>query len=180
LAHSVADVRATRPERHVLIRVNADDDAPADLAAAAGAGADGVLLPKVEDAATVRRAEELLDNAEGAEQIEVQLLVETPRGLLALPEIAGAGRRAVALMLGIEDLSAELDLEPTSPDFDVRWAHGMLICAARAHGLAPYGLLGSLANFRDLPGLQRDAHRARAFGYLGALCIHPAQVEVLN
>ena len=92
----------------------------------------------------------------------------------------GAGQRVVALMLGIEDLSTELEIDPRSPDFDVRWAHGAVLVAARAHGLAPYGLMGSLANFQDLPALARDAEQARAFGYLGALCIHPAQVDVLN
>jgi citrate lyase subunit beta/citryl-CoA lyase len=185
LAAAVAELGAIDPDLHVLVRVNADESLADDVRAAVAAGAHAVLLPKTESAEDVRRLEALLDEAERstdrpAGRTELQLLVETPRGLLDIAAIAAAGERVVAMMLGIEDLSTELEIDPRSPDFDVRWAHGLLIVAARAHGLAPYGLMGSLANFRDLPALAVDARQARAFGYLGALCIHPVQVELLN
>lgn len=185
LAGAVAELTEIAPDLHVLVRVNADASLAADVRAAVAAGAHAVLLPKTESAGEVRHVESLLDEAERsavvpAGRTELQLLVETPRGLLEIAAIAAAGDRVVAMMLGIEDLSTELEIDPRSPDFDVRWAHGLLIVAARAHGLAPYGLMGSLANFRDLPALAVDARQARAFGYIGALCIHPVQVELLN
>jgi citrate lyase subunit beta/citryl-CoA lyase len=185
LFHSVAALRAARPGLHILVRVNSDADLAADVTAAVAAAADGVLVPMVESASHINEVERLLDEAEQqygrqARSTEVQVLVETPRSLLEIAAIAAAGTRTVALMLGTEDLSAELEIDPTSPDFDLRWAHGLVICAARANGLAAYGLMRSLANFRDLPALERDAEQARAFGYLGTLCIHPVQVEVLN
>jgi len=184
LDEGVAALRAARPDLHVLVRVNSDDDLATDVEAAVAAGAAGVLVPKVESADRVREVEALLDRTETRLAVppgrtEVQVLVESPRGLLEAAAIAAAGTRTVAMVLGGEDLATELEVDPGSPDFDVRWAHGMLLCAARAHGLAPYGLLGSLAEFRDLAALERDATRSRAFGYLGALCIHPAQVPVL-
>lgn len=179
LLGSVEELRDVNPGLHVVVRVTADETLVEDVVAAVAAGPDALLLPKVETTEAVRRVEGLVDES-AAPELEVQLLVETPQGILNLPEIAAASDRVVALMLGVEDLSAELDLDPTSPDFDLRWAHGALVVAARAHGLAPYGLMGSVANFRDLAALRRDAEQARAFGYLGALCIHPAQVEVLN
>lgn len=185
LATTVTALRAARGDLHVLVRVNSDDDLAADVDAAVDAGADGVLVPKVESAARVTEVEHLLDAAEAAAgaapgTTEVQLLVETPRGLLEVAAIAAAGTRTVAMMLGTEDLAVELEVDPSSPDFDIRWAHGLVLCAARAHGLVPYGLMGGLANFRDLPALEREAQQARAFGYLGSLCIHPAQVPVVR
>lgn len=185
LADLMVRVRDARPGLPVLVRVNAGADLADDVRAAVAAGADGLVVPMVESARTVLEVEALLDGAErehglAAGSVQVELLVETSRGLLAVAEIAAAGRRTVALMLGVEDLATELEVDPTSPDADLRWAHGLIVCAARAHGLAPYGLLGSLTNFRDLPALAADARRSRAFGYLGALCIHPAQVDVLN
>ncbi|MET1037317.1 MAG: CoA ester lyase, partial [Aeromicrobium sp.] len=185
LAGAVAELVAIDPQLHVLVRVNNDATVGDDVRAAVGAGVHAVLLPMTESADDVRRVEALLDEAERSVgallgRTELQLLVETPRGLMDIAAIAGAGERVVAMMLGIEDLSTELEIDPRSPDFDVRWAHGLLICAARAHGLAPYGLMGSLANFRDLPALAVDARQARAFGYLGALCIHPVQIEIVT
>lgn len=185
LSSAVASLRTAAPSIHVVVRVNAGDPLESDVDAAVEAGADAVLLPMTESVEQVRRVEELIGRAEtrvGAEQgrTQLQLLVETSRGLLDVATFAAAGERVVALMLGIEDLSTELEIDPRSPDFDVRWAHGAVLVAARAHGLAPYGLMGSLANFSDLAALARDARQARAFGYIGALCIHPTQVEVLN
>ena len=185
LAQLVAGLRTARPGLHVLVRVNSDDSLDDDVQAAVSAGIDGVLVPKVETVAHVRQVGVLVAAAEtrhGRERgcVELQLLIESPRGLLATAEIAAAGERTVALMLGVEDLSAELEIDPSSPDFDIGWAHGMIICAARAHGLAAYGLLGSLANYGDLVALTRDARRARGIGYSGSLCIHPRQVPELN
>lgn len=174
LERLVADVRAAAPVP-VLVRVNSDDLAD-DVAAAVVARADGVLVPKVESADRVREVDDLLGDAD----LDVQLLVETPRGLLAAAEIATAGRRSTAMVLGVEDLAAELEVDPTSPYADLRWAHATVLLAARAAGLTPYGLLGSLTNFRDLDALAEDARASRGFGYAGALCIHPAQVPVLN
>ncbi|TCI99691.1 CoA ester lyase [Aeromicrobium sp. IC_218] len=174
LERLVADVRAAASVP-VLVRVNSDDLAD-DVAAAVAARADGVLVPKVESAGRVREVDDLLGGAD----LEVQLLVETPRGLLAAAEIAAAGRRSTAMVLGVEDLAADLEVDPTSPYTDLRWAHATVLLAARAAGLTPYGLLGSLTNFRDLAALDEDARASRGFGYVGALCIHPAQVPVLN
>jgi citrate lyase subunit beta/citryl-CoA lyase len=42
------------------------------------------------------------------------------------------------------------------------------------------GLLGSIAEFRDLQGFEHAAARARQLGCEGASCIHPDQVPVLN
>jgi citrate lyase subunit beta / citryl-CoA lyase len=183
LTDAVASLRGSAGQS-VLVRVNADVDLARDVEAAVTAGADGVLVPKVEDPERVRLVDALVSSAERAcgrprGTVEVQLLVETPRGLLRVSDIADAGARTTALMLGTEDLAAELEVDPADEQFDLRWAHGLVLCAARAHGLAPYGLLRSLAEFRDLPALARDARAARAFGYVGALCIHPAQVPVL-
>jgi citrate lyase subunit beta/citryl-CoA lyase len=175
LERLVADVRAAAPVP-VLVRVNSDDDLADDVAAAVEAGADGALVPKVESADRVHEVDALLGGAD----LEVQLLVETPRGLLAAAEIAAAGRRTTAMVLGVEDLAAELEVDPSSPYADLRWAHATVLLAARAAGLTPYGLLGSLTNFRDLDALAEDARASRGFGYAGALCIHPAQVPVLN
>ena len=52
--------------------------------------------------------------------------------------------------------------------------------ASRAAGIAPYGLMNSLSNFTDLNTLADDVRRSRAFGFVGAFCIHPIQVPVLN
>jgi citrate lyase subunit beta / citryl-CoA lyase len=55
-----------------------------------------------------------------------------------------------------------------------------MIIAARAAGILPLGFLGTVADFRDLEAFRTTIRRSRRLGFLGASCIHPAQVAILN
>ena len=52
--------------------------------------------------------------------------------------------------------------------------------AAREAGILALGYPGSIANFSDLDAYRADIARARALGFDGGSCIHPAQVAILN
>src|SRR5262249_12326552 len=54
------------------------------------------------------------------------------------------------------------------------------VTIAKALGIEPTGLLGSIAGFRDLVVFEGAALRSRQLGCVGAGCIHPDQVAVLN
>ena len=55
-----------------------------------------------------------------------------------------------------------------------------MIIAARAAGILPMGFLGTVADFRDLVAFRATIQRSRRLGFLGAACIHPSQVAILN
>ena len=57
-----------------------------------------------------------------------------------------------------------------------RWSRS----AARARGLAAFGLPGPVAEIADMDGYERLIRRAKAMGFTGTLCIHPKQVAVSN
>ena len=61
-----------------------------------------------------------------------------------------------------------------------RWDYALqrILVAARAAGVR--ALDGPYADFRDLEGFRRSCLVARALGYDGKWCIHPAQVPVAN
>ena len=94
--------------------------------------------------------------------------------------IASSCSRMNLLSSGMEDLSKEFEIDPTRPGTDLTWAHVRIILSAKAHGLIPFGLVESLANFADTDGLRQVVAASRQFGYGGASCIHPAQVPILN
>jgi citrate lyase subunit beta/citryl-CoA lyase len=184
---ALADAVATLSDRRdVSVRVNKPFDVlVADLDAAVAARPAALLLPKVESSVEVRIVDALVAERELRHgiprgSIELQLLVETSAGLANVMEIVGSCPRIVAVTLGVEDLAKELEVEPGAAGFDLSWAHGRVLMAARATGIAPYGLLNSLSNFADLDVLADDVRRSRAFGFVGAFCIHPSQVPVLN
>jgi citrate lyase subunit beta/citryl-CoA lyase len=56
----------------------------------------------------------------------------------------------------------------------------MVHLAAKAAGVLSFGLLRSVADYRDLEGIARAAREARGFGFDGATCVHPQVVPILN
>jgi len=185
LAEAAATVRAGG--KHVCVRVNNSPDLlDDDVRAALAAGADGLVVPKVEDVELLRRLDRQITEWEDGREdgrverdsVELELQVETPRGLLVAPETATAVRRTTSMMLGVEDFSTALGVDPDDPDGDLSWAHGRLLMAAAAADLWAYGLIGAFSNFRDLEAYTTSVRRSRAFGYVGAYCIHPAQAEI--
>lgn len=167
----------------VLVRINAAwRMAVPDLAAAILPGLAAVMVPKAEDAARLSVLADMLAEGEAdaglpAGGIGLVPLVETPRGLARLAEIAGAPRVA-GLAFGGEDFAAALAVEATPEVLELPCRQVAL--AAAACGLPAWGLPISLAGFQDLEAYAAGARRARAMGLSGALCIHPAQIAVLN
>jgi citrate lyase subunit beta/citryl-CoA lyase len=170
----------------VFVRVNKPFEMVIDdLDAAIGTKPSGLVFPKVESGDEVKILNALVAEREirggiPQESLEFMLLIESAAGLEQITEIASSCYRTTLLSLGMEDLSKELEIDLTRPGTDLSWAHARVILSARAHRLIPFGLVGSLANFGDTDGLRRVVEASRQFGYVGASCIHPAQVPILN
>ncbi len=111
--------------------------------------------------------------------IEILPILETAVGLLAGPEVARASPRVRRLTIGAIDLALDMDVSVDEPCGAIDHARFMVALVSRAAGLAP-PFDTAFVNFRDLDRLKADALRARAFGYFGKSCIHPAQIDVVN
>ena len=82
--------------------------------------------------------------------------------------------------VGVEDYCLELGVEPSADGIELLYAVARVVTIAKAAGIQPTGLMGSIAGFRDLGAFEGAAARARQLGCEGAGCIHPDQVAVLN
>jgi citrate lyase subunit beta/citryl-CoA lyase len=177
---------AARGGADVFVRVNKEPSLlKEDLQASIHPGLDGLVYPKTESPEEVSNlvAEiEKLERERGlpAGQIELALLVESPRGLLNLKEIATASSRIQSISIGPEDYCLELGIEPSPEGLELYYAMAKLVVICKANGLMPMGVMGSIGDFRDLKGFEQAARRARQIGCEGASCIHPDQVEILN
>lgn len=151
-----------------------------DLEAALAAGADALLVPKVEDACQLSVVSAYLDELgeSGAATVTLLALVESARGLNQVKEIAAASHRLRALIPGNEDLATVLGIG-LDPERMVQVQLPILL-AARAEGLSVYGTLGGNAGFRDLEGYKKRVELSKEWGFDGSTCIHPAQVAVVN
>lgn len=167
----------------VLVRINRSlHMAVRDIEAALEAGSCTILVPKILGPEHVRLLAEL-GEAAGLDSTDTPALrlipmIETAEAACNLNAIAAASRSVVGIIVGTEDLAAQT-LSDTDNELMSMIKHQAILAAAAA-GIAPFGLLGSIADYKDLQRIRDLAVRSRRSGFLGATCIHPSIVPVLN
>ena len=178
---AVAAVRAGGfGRREVIIRVNGLETpwGEADLAAAAAAGPDAVLVPKINGAGDVARYDARLGHAPA--HTRLWAMIETGRVLFHLEDAAAAAStsRMTAWVMGTNDLVKETGARLTTRR-EALWAPlSFSVAAARAHGLA---ILDGVFNGLDDPeGFEAQCLQGLEFGFDGKTLIHPNQVDIAN
>jgi citrate lyase subunit beta/citryl-CoA lyase len=166
--------------RETVIRANALSTpwGHADLAAAATAGADAVLVPKVEGADTVRQSLAMLDAAGAPKDLPLWCMMETPRGMLRAEEIAAGSPRVACLVMGTSDLAKELNAAHTPLRLPLLTSLGLCLLAAKAYGLAI--LDGVYLDLQDDEGFRQACVQGAELGFDGKTLIHPRQIEPAN
>jgi citrate lyase subunit beta/citryl-CoA lyase len=154
-----------------FVRVNASGTAwfEDDLALTRALALDGIVLPKASPEAV---------DALGTDGPPVIAIVETAMGLRQAFEIASKPRVA-ALTLGAVDLGAEVGLETRPDGQEILYARSKLTFDSAAAGICgPIDVVH--LDFGDTSGLEEQSRLARALGFRGKACIHPAQIETIN
>jgi citrate lyase subunit beta/citryl-CoA lyase len=166
--------------RELIVRINPLDGewGESDLAAMVALPLDAVLLPKVESAATVHRAVARLDALGASPGLAVWCMIETPLGVLAAAEIAAASPRLGALVMGTSDLTKDLHARELRDRLPLMTALGLVLLAARAHGLAV--LDGVHLDLVDAEGFAAACRQGRELGFDGKTLIHPQQIAPAN
>ena len=160
--------------RRTIVRINpaGTDDATRDLDALVGTPYGTVMLAKAEDA----------EQAAALAPRQVIALCETPRGVLAAPQLA-AVPNVIALMWGAEDLIAAIGGR-SSRHTDGRYrdvarhARSAVLLAAAASSTVAIDAV--YLDIGDLDGLRAEADDAAASGFAAKACIHPSQVAVVR
>lgn len=165
----------------LLVRINAagtpwhDDDLRlvAQLARNGSGGLGGVVLPKAETAEALARV------AAGVGPACALLpLVESAAGLAVLDALA-ASPGVARLVFGNLDFQSDAGMACDADEAELVPVRLAVVLASRRAGLvAPVD--GVTPGTGDMTQLQIDAARSRRGGFGAKLCIHPAQVAVVN
>ena len=181
-----------------MVRINALDTPYAyrdivEVVEAAGARLDLVMLPKAASARDVAFVDTLLSQIEWhlglTRAIGIEAQIESAAGFLYAREIVTASPRLEALIFGPGDYAASMRMPASAVgELDAndalypghRWHAVMqtVVAAARAHQLR--AMDGPYASFKDEAGFERSCRIARAMGFDGKQCIHPAQLATTN
>ena len=166
--------------RELVIRVNAADTPwhADDVAAAAAAGPDAILVPKVNSADAVLALVAALEAAGAPETTGLWAMIETPAAILRAAQIAAASPRLEVLVMGSNDLVKELRAEHVPGRAPILTAMSLAVLGARA---ADKVILDAVYNdVRDLEGFRQEAVQARQLGFDGKSLVHPGQVGPAN
>jgi citrate lyase subunit beta / citryl-CoA lyase len=166
--------------RELVIRCNGLDTpwGEDDLAAAAAAGPDAILVPKVDGPEDIAAYDAAI--AAAPPRTALWAMIETPRAVLALKDIAqtAATSRLACWAIGLNDLAKAMGGRQTADRAPHLPILSLAVAAARAHGLA---VLDSVFNAIDDPVLLETHCRQGAdIGFDGKTLIHPSQIEVAN
>ncbi|MBO0767305.1 MAG: CoA ester lyase [Solirubrobacterales bacterium] len=176
----VAAVCHDYPGKTVAIRVNSigTEWHDADVAAAAKAGPDAILIPKVNSVEELLGVEKAVNAAGAPQSTKLWAMVESPQAILDAREIASATERLTVLVMGTNDLIKELFATPTPGReallTSLKWA----VLAARAAGKEIVD--GVYNDVKNLEGFEAEATQGQQFGFDGKTLIHPSQVEPTN
>jgi malyl-CoA/(S)-citramalyl-CoA lyase len=159
---------------------------------------DAFIVPKAEAVADIAQIGRWIADTAGTRKapVEIELLIETARGLVNVEALAAMGGLVTALHLGVGDFAASIgarsteigaspsgyrhvgnaaDGHPTTPLDLFAYPMMRLLVAARAYGLR--AIDGPCGAFRDAIATASTAAKAAAMGYDGKQVIHPSQIE---
>jgi citrate lyase subunit beta/citryl-CoA lyase len=162
--------------REVVVRANGLDTpwGADDVAAAAEAGPDAILIPKIsapEDIDAVRAQ---------AGEVPLWAMIETCAAMFRLDALgaASATQGVGVWVIGGNDLVKEMRCRPVKGRAPLLAALSLAVIAARAHGLAI--LDGVFNDIPDLEGLEHECRQGAELGFDGKSLIHPSHLESAN
>ena len=162
-------------KRSKIVRINAltTEWGLEDVRALRDAGADAILLPKVNTPSDVDNLADML-----GPDMPIWVMMETPVSVFNAREIA-AHAQVTGLVAGTNDLTKDLGCRTRADRLPLMTSLQMIVMAARA-ARGVVAIDGVYNRFRDGDGLKAECEQGRDLGFDGKTLIHPAQIDVTN
>jgi len=179
-----AVIKISQSGADALVRINSGLRlAIRDLESAVDESVKAIVIPKVTHAQQVRLLADVIAELEVEQNIEVGhtgiiAQIEDVSAMPHLDEIATSSPRLLGMTIGSEDFAASAGMEPITEA--LFWPNQQVLMACRRANILPLGFPASITDYSDIENFKETIILARKLGFVGAFCIHPKQVEVLN
>jgi citrate lyase subunit beta/citryl-CoA lyase len=170
--------------RQVFIRVNGIDTPwhVEDLAAAAQAAPDAILVPKVSNPETLELVGRRLLDMHIDHRTRVWAMIETPLAIFNILAIAAAARdsesRLAGFVMGTNDLAKDTRARLVPGRAPMLPWLTLCVAAARIHGIEI--LDGVYNDIGNAQGFAAECAQGLELGFDGKTLIHPSQIEPCN
>lgn len=170
--------------REVMIRINGLDTpwSADDLTAAAAAGPDAIVVPKVSTVEQIEMLGQRLLDMKADLKTRLWAMIETPAAIFNIMALAATARdsetRLAGFIMGTNDLAKETRARQVPGRAPmVPWL-ATCVLAVRAHGIEI--LDGVYNDLGDTEGFIAECTQARDMGFDGKTLIHPNQIAPCN
>ena len=170
--------------REVFIRVNSVDTPwhADDLAAAAQAAPDAILVPKVSSADTLELIGRRLLDMAADHKTRIWAMIETPLAIFNILSIAQAASdsetRLSGFVMGTNDLAKDTRARLVPGRAPMLPWLSTCVAAARIYGIDV--LDGVYNEIGNADGFAKECAQGVEFGFDGKTLIHPSQIEACN
>ena len=170
--------------REVFIRINALDTpwSVDDLTAAAQAGPDAILVPKVTTIEQLDMIGQRLFDVRSDLKVRIWAMIETPLALFNILTLAAEANepetRLAGFVIGTNDLAKETHARIVPGRAPMRPWFATCIAAARVYGIDI--LDGVYNDIGNAEGFARECAEARDMGFDGKTIVHPNQIAPCN
>jgi (S)-citramalyl-CoA lyase len=138
------------------------------------AAPDYIILPKCDSPGFVSMVRSLLDQA--AKETQIIALIESAKGVEALPDIVKSDVRPVALLFGAADMAADLGAKTAWET--LLFVRSRIVQVAASAGVVVVDT--PFFDITDLEGLKGESKAAQDLGFHGKAAIHPKQISTIN
>jgi len=170
--------------REVFVRINGVDTPwhADDLAAAAHAAPDVILVPKVQSPETLELIGRRLLDLGTPHKTRVWAMIETPLAIFNILAIAAEAHdsesRLAGLIMGTNDLAKDTRARIVPGRIPMLAWLSTCVAAARVHGVDI--LDGVYNDINNADGFRTECAQGAELGFDGKTLIHPSQIDLCN
>ncbi len=170
--------------REVFIRINGIETPwfADDVVAAAHAGPDAILVPKVSTVDQLERIGQRLVDLKNDHKTRVWAMIETPQAIFNIDALAAEANdletRLAGFVMGTNDLAKETRARIVPGRAPMLSWLARCLLAAHAYGIDI--LDGVYNDIGNAEGFAQECVQARDMGFDGKTLIHPSQIEPCN
>ncbi|MDH5432272.1 MAG: CoA ester lyase [Nitrosopumilus sp.] len=167
----------------IFVRTNSPNSGkiPTDLKEIVQEGIDGIVIPKVNNIAELKKITKTLSILEKTRKLKpIQIIpsIESAEGVVNTYHIASFGKRVSAVVFGVFDLLNDLGVEYTKYSEGEKYSRRKIAVDAHAAGVAVIDSIWQ--DLKDSKGLENDCKLGKSLGYTGKSIIHPDQISVVH
>ncbi|MFA5782176.1 MAG: aldolase/citrate lyase family protein [Bacteroidales bacterium] len=141
-----------------------------------------ILVPKCESEDQIHQVNKKIEYLKKKYKVKGNIwlmpIIESSLGVIKAYEIATSAENIVAMVIGLEDYTADIGTKRTNEAMESFYARCQVVNACRAAGIQPIDSVFS--DVADMEALKQNVLKSKALGFDGMGCIHPRQIRVIH